>query len=105
VKDTLLILNSVRLGHYRLNALCPCGGAAHQPGLAFFAVMENLPKLPLGWKLTYDEVSNGVYEMQLTWDRGPKVETTGTDFEGMLAWCIASAHDVEDLMRRRGLLS
>ena len=72
--------------------------------MAYFTVMGDLPELPLGWKLTYDEVSNGVYTMQLMWDRGPKVETTGTDFEGLLAWCIASAHDIEDLMHGRGLL-
>jgi hypothetical protein len=69
-----------------------------------FTVMKNLPELPAGWKLTYDEVSNGVYKMCLTWERGPKVETTGTDFEDMLAWCITSARDIEDLMRRRGLI-
>ncbi|GAA3920588.1 hypothetical protein GCM10022406_03650 [Hymenobacter algoricola] len=66
--------------------------------------MENMPELPPGWKLTYDEVSNSVYEMRLTWERGPMVETKGTDFDGMLAWCVKSALDIEDLMRRRGLL-
>ena len=34
--------------------------------------------------------------MQLTWDREPKVKTTGTDFEGLLAWCIAAFYDVEE---------
>jgi hypothetical protein len=71
----------------------------------FFAVMENTLTILLGWKLTYDEVFNGVYEMQLTWERGPKVETKGTDFEDMLAWCLASALDIEALMRRRGPIS
>ena len=66
--------------------------------------MENLPELPPGWKLTYDEISNGVYEMRLTWECGPHVETTGTDLESLVAWCIASARDIEDLMRRRGLI-
>ena len=64
--------------------------------MAYFIVMGNLPELPLRWKLTYDEVLNGVYAMQLTWDRGLKVETTGTDFEDLLAWGIASAHDIEE---------
>ncbi len=66
--------------------------------------LHDLPELPPGWKLSYEEVSNGVYEMQVTWDRGPKVETTGTDFEEMKAWCIKSALDIEDLMCRRGLI-
>ena len=67
--------------------------------------MDDRLERPPGWKLTYDDVSNGVYEMQLAWDRGPKVETTGTYFEDMRAWCIKSALDIEDLMRRRGLSS
>lgn len=64
-----------------------------------------MPELSPEWKLTYDEVSNSVYEKCLIWERGPLVETTGTDFEGMLAWCIKSALDIEDLMRRKGLVS
>ena len=34
--------------------------------MAQFNVLGNLPELPLGWTLIYDEVSNGVCAMQLT---------------------------------------
>ena len=33
--------------------------------MAYFIVMGNLPELPLGWKLNYDEVSKGVHAIQL----------------------------------------
>ena len=67
--------------------------------------MENRPEIPPGWELTVDEVSSNVYEVRLTWDRGPLVETKGTDVEGMVAWCVQSARTIEDLMRRRDLFS
>jgi hypothetical protein len=66
--------------------------------------MENKLEIPLGWKLTYAEVSNNVYEMRLTWELGPMVETKGDDFDGMLSWCIESAKDIEDQLRQKGLI-
>ncbi|HEX8659417.1 MAG TPA: hypothetical protein VF690_17895 [Hymenobacter sp.] len=65
--------------------------------------MEQARDLPAGWKLAYAEVSNGVDQLRLTWGRGPFVETSGTDFEGLLAWCIESARDSEDQLWRQGL--
>ncbi|SFQ78773.1 hypothetical protein [Hymenobacter arizonensis] len=65
--------------------------------------MKNARDIPASWKLTYEEVSNGVYKMRLTWERGPFVETSGTDFEGLRAWCIESARNIEDQLRRKDL--
>lgn len=67
--------------------------------------MENEPAIPAGWKLTYDEISNGVYVMRLAWDRGPIVETKGCDFDAMRTWCIESAKDIENQLRRKGMIS
>jgi len=58
--------------------------------------MEEEKRIPIGWTLTYQEVSNNVYHMRLRNDRGPSVETTGVDFDQLLVWCIASARDIDD---------
>jgi hypothetical protein len=67
--------------------------------------MEDQPKVPAGWTLTCAEVSNGVYHMRLTWEQGPVVETNGHDMATMRAWCIAAALDIEDQLRRKGMLA
>ena len=67
--------------------------------------MENKSEVPGGWTLTCAEVSNGVYEMRLTWDRGPVVETTGTDVPALQTWCIEAALAIEDQVRRKELLA
>ena len=63
--------------------------------------MADPSEIPFGWTLTYDEVSNNVFEMRLGWERGPYVETKGHDFDTMLKWCIESAKDIEDQLRRK----
>jgi len=67
--------------------------------------MEDQFEIPAGWTLTSAEVSNGVYQMRLTWEHGPVVETTGDDIATMRAWCIEAALDIEDQLRRNGVLA
>lgn len=67
--------------------------------------MEAQAEIPAGWTLTSTEVSNGVYQLRLTWEHGPVVETTGDDVATMRAWCLKAALDIEDQLRRKGVLA
>lgn len=51
-------------------------------------------EVPDGWRLSYEETSNNVYKVRLTSYWGPAVETTGTNFEEMVKWCINSAQEI-----------
>jgi hypothetical protein len=63
--------------------------------------MEQKKAIPTGWKLTYAEVSNNVYNMRLVSECGSCVETKGSHFDEMLAWCIESALNIDDQVRQK----
>jgi hypothetical protein len=62
--------------------------------------MEQKKAIPTGWKLTYTEVSNSVYNMRLTREGGSCVETKGSEFDEMLVWRIDSALHIDDQVRQ-----
>jgi hypothetical protein len=57
--------------------------------------MEQKESIPTGWKLTYTEVSNNVYNMHVISERGSSVEIKGSNFDEMLAWCIDFALNID----------
>lgn len=48
-----------------------------------------------GWKLTFEEVSNNVYEINLTDQFYRKAETKDSDLEGGIRKCAEFAFDIE----------
>jgi hypothetical protein len=62
--------------------------------------MDQKKAIPTGWKLTYAEVSNNVYNLRLISEGGSCIETKGSDFDEMLAWCIDSALNIDDQVRQ-----
>ncbi len=57
--------------------------------------------LPLGWRLSYDEVSNNVYKVNLTTRQGLTVEKTGTDLEEIISECIENAKSIDNQVAAR----
>lgn len=51
--------------------------------------------IPSGWTLSQQEVSNGVYHVQLTAYFGSIVEMTGTELDELVARCVESANSID----------
>ncbi|WP_022826332.1 hypothetical protein [Hymenobacter norwichensis] len=64
--------------------------------------VKDFPTIPMGWTLTYDERSNGVYQVRLTSERGPQVETTGAaDLEQLVLECIKDAKAIDEQLQQK----
>lgn len=57
--------------------------------------MQGFNDIPKGWKLSYQEVSNNVYEVQLISETGLTVETTGDDLDNLIKQCVESADEID----------
>lgn len=51
-------------------------------------------RVPDGWRLTYEEVSNNAYCVQLTSQHGLSITLTGADLDELITQCIAWTTDV-----------
>jgi hypothetical protein len=57
--------------------------------------MKSIMPIPDGWRLTYEEVSNNTYCVQLTSQHGPSITLTGVDVDELITQCVAWATDVQ----------
>lgn len=48
-----------------------------------------------GWKISINEVSNGVYQVTAIDRHGQRVETTGTNIDKLIADCKASIFKID----------
>ena len=58
-------------------------------------ILKNKTEILPGWTLSYDEVSNNVYEVTLTDNFGRLAATTDTDFEKAVVTCENYVFDIE----------
>lgn len=57
--------------------------------------MQGFNDIPKGWKLSYQEVSNNVYEVQLTSETGLTVEMTGDDLDNLVMQCVEWTDEID----------
>jgi len=57
--------------------------------------MNSILRVPDGWRLTYEEVSNNAYCVQLTSQHGPSITLIAADLDELITQWIAWATDVQ----------
>ena len=65
--------------------------------------MENYNevKIPLGWELRTEEISNNVYKVELRDEYGRVVGCTGADLETVLKSCVQYAREVDEQVKQK----
>jgi hypothetical protein len=56
-------------------------------------------EVPLGWKALVEEVSNGVYQVELRDGDGRLAGCTGADFKEVLETCIRYALEIDEQVK------